>query len=114
MIDLRLWRILLLGVPMALVVAMFSLQEVPEPLAPSLPPDAFEGTAATSLAKDLAAEAPEPRPGSDDDESNDCRQKAGAIQARVDHRRKTSNFRCRLPSLSTLAEWPSPRLASSS
>jgi hypothetical protein len=69
MIDLRLWRVLLLGVPMALVIAMFSLQEVPEPLAPSLPPDAFEGTAATSLAKDLAAEAPEPRPGSDDDEA---------------------------------------------
>ena len=69
MIDLRLWRVLLGGVPMTLVIAMFSLQGVPGPLAPSLPPDAFEGTAATSLAKDLAAEAPEPRPGSDDDEA---------------------------------------------
>lgn len=69
MVDLRLWRILLLAAPLALVVAMFSLEDVPEPLAPALPPDAFEGAVAASLAKDLARQAPAPRPGSRSDEA---------------------------------------------
>ncbi len=68
MIDLRLWRIVLLAVPLALVVGMFSLQEVPTPAEPALPPDAFEGEAATTLARDLARDYPSPRPGSDQDE----------------------------------------------
>ncbi len=67
MIDLRLWRIALLGALAALVVAMFSLEEVPRPLESPLPPDAFEGPAAMQLADDLAATAPNPRPGSDAD-----------------------------------------------
>ena len=69
MIDLRLWRIVLLAVPLALVVAMFSLQEVPRPAEPGLPPDAFETEAAASLARDLARAHPSPRPGSDQDEA---------------------------------------------
>jgi hypothetical protein len=69
MIDLRLWRIVLLVAPVALVVAMFSLQEVPTPLQPTLPPDAFDGEAAALLAKELAAQAPEPRPGSEQDQA---------------------------------------------
>ena len=69
MIDLRLWRIVLLAVPLALLVAMFSLQEVPQPAEPALPPDAFEAEAASSLARDLARAHPSPRPGSDQDEA---------------------------------------------
>ena len=68
MIDLRLWRIVLLAVPLALVVAMFSLQEIPRPAEPGLPPDAFETEAAATLARDLARAHPSPRPGSDQDE----------------------------------------------
>ena len=67
MIDLRIWRIALLAVPIAVVVAMFSLQEVPDPKEPALAPDAFEGAAAMSLIRELADAAPEPRPGSDAD-----------------------------------------------
>lgn len=67
MIDLRLWRISLLAVPVVVVVAMFSLQEVPPALQPSLPPDAFDSSTATSLAKELAHSAADPRPGSDAD-----------------------------------------------
>jgi hypothetical protein len=66
-IDLRVWRIALLAVPAALIVAMFSLEDVPDPLQGGLPPDAFDGDAATSLTKDLARSAPDPRPGSDAD-----------------------------------------------
>ena len=67
MIDLRLWRIALLGVLASVAVAMFSLQEVPRALESPLPPDAFEGPAARELAAGLAAAAPSPRPGSDAD-----------------------------------------------
>ena len=67
MIDLRLWRIALLGVLASVTVAMFSLQEVPRALESPLPPDAFEGSAARDLAADLAAVAVDPRPGSDAD-----------------------------------------------
>src|SRR5262245_36543766 len=43
---------------------MFSLQEVPQTLQPGIPPDAFDATTATPLAKQLAAAAPNPTPGS--------------------------------------------------
>src|SRR5262245_56042784 len=48
---------------------MFSLQEVPAPLQPSLPPDAFDASTASSLAKELAQSDPDPRPGSASDEA---------------------------------------------
>ena len=67
MIDLRIWRIALLAVPIAVIVAMFSLQEVPDPREPALAPDAFEGAAAASLIRELADAAPEPRAGSESD-----------------------------------------------
>jgi hypothetical protein len=66
-IDLRLWRAALLIVPVAGLIAMFSLQQDPEPLQPSLSPDAFDGEAATTLAKDLAEAQPGPAPGSEQD-----------------------------------------------
>lgn len=69
MIDLRLWISGLLAVPIVVLVAMFSLAEVPPPLQPALPPDAFDGEAAATLAKELANSAPEPRPGSGADEA---------------------------------------------
>ena len=67
MIDLRAWRIALLAVPLAVTVAMFSLQGVPEPRQPSIAPDAYEGDAAASLAREFAESAPDPRAGSDAD-----------------------------------------------
>ena len=67
MIDQRAWRIALLAVPLAVTVAMFSLQGVPEPRQPSIAPDAYEGAAAASLARELAGSTPDPRAGSDAD-----------------------------------------------
>jgi hypothetical protein len=69
MIDLRMWRATLLGAPLVAILAMFSLQEVPGPRQPSLPPDAFDATAATALTREVAEAHPEPRPGSDQDTS---------------------------------------------
>jgi hypothetical protein len=68
MIDLRLWRITLLSVPLVIVIAMFSLREVPPTLPSGIPPDAFDVSTAAPLAKDLAERAPEPKAGSDADE----------------------------------------------
>jgi Peptidase family M28 len=68
MIDLRLWRAALLPIPVVVLVGMFSLQEVPGPLAQGLPPDAFDGEAASAQADDLALSAADPRPGSEADE----------------------------------------------
>src|SRR5262245_28543410 len=48
---------------------MFSLHDVPPPLQPALPPDAFDASTASSLAKYLARSAPDPRPGSDSDKA---------------------------------------------
>src|SRR6476646_1826829 len=64
MIDFRLWRIALLTVPVAVVVAAFSLQGVPRPLPPGIPPDAFDPTTAVPLAKQLSSSAAYPTPGS--------------------------------------------------
>jgi hypothetical protein len=66
-IDLRLWRIALLPVAAALLIAMFSLEETPRALEPAIPPDAFDGEAAASLARDLAATHEGPAPGSEQD-----------------------------------------------
>jgi hypothetical protein len=69
MIDLRLWRFGLLAVPVAVLIAMFSLEDVPPPLQPALPPDAFDGEAAVELTRELSNSASDPRPGSDADET---------------------------------------------
>jgi peptidase M28-like protein len=67
MIDLRLYRYALLLVPLAAVIAMFSLKGVPQPLSPSIPPDAFDPATAAPLAKQLSVAAPNPTPGSASD-----------------------------------------------
>lgn len=59
----------MLAAPVALVVAMFSLQAVPKPLEPELPPDAFDTESARTLARDMAGQFANPRPGSDADEA---------------------------------------------
>src|SRR3954451_7331777 len=67
MIDLRLYRYALLAVPLAAVIAMFSLQSVPPALSGGVPPDAFDPATAAPLAKELATSAAYPTPGSDAD-----------------------------------------------
>jgi Peptidase family M28 len=64
MIDLRLYRYALLAVPVVVVIAMFSLQDVPRGLSAGIPPDAFDPASAAPLAKELATSAPYPTPGS--------------------------------------------------
>jgi Peptidase family M28 len=64
MIDLRLYRYALLAVPVVAVIAMFSLQDVPRGLSTGIPPDAFDPTSASPLAKELTNAAPYPTPGS--------------------------------------------------
>src|SRR3954452_10918325 len=69
MIDLRLYRYALLAVPIAAVIAMFSLQSVPPSLSGGVPPDAFDTESAAPLAKQLAGSAAYPTPGSAADEA---------------------------------------------
>jgi len=69
MIDLRLYRYALLAVPLAAVIAMFSLQSVPAPISGGVPPDAFDPAVAAPLAKQLADAAGYPTPGSAADEA---------------------------------------------
>ncbi len=67
MINLRIYRA---TIPLALVaigVAMFSLQSIPEGRTAAIAPDAFDGTRAAGLTRELAKLAPEPKPGSDSD-----------------------------------------------
>jgi hypothetical protein len=68
MIDLRIWKISLLAVPVVITIAMFSLSEAPRELSPGIPPDAFDTATAAPLAKELARKAPNPRPGSEPDQ----------------------------------------------
>jgi hypothetical protein len=67
-IDFRLYRFGLLAVPVAAIVAMFSLRGVPSPLPEGIPPDAFDPSSAVPLARELAEQAPYPTPGSTADE----------------------------------------------
>ena len=64
MIDLRIYRFALLAVPVAAVIAMFSLQSVPPALSGGVPPDAFDPATAAPLAKEIANSAAYPTPGS--------------------------------------------------
>jgi hypothetical protein len=64
MIDLRLYRYALLAVPLAAVIAMFSLQSVPPSLSGGVPPDAFDPATAAPLTKQLADSSAYPTPGS--------------------------------------------------
>src|SRR3954469_12458432 len=67
MIDLRLYKFALLAVPVAAVIAMFSLQSVPPSLSGGVPPDAFDPATAAPLAKQLANDDAYPTPGSEAD-----------------------------------------------
>jgi hypothetical protein len=69
MINLRIYRASLLVVAVAAAVAMFSLQSEPGEQAPVTAPEGFDGAATASLARSLAADAPNPTPGSDADEA---------------------------------------------
>ena len=64
MIDLRLYRYALLAVPLAALIAAFSLQSVPPSISGGVPPDAFDPATAAPLAKQLAESSPYPTPGS--------------------------------------------------
>jgi hypothetical protein len=64
MIDLRLYRYALLAVPLAALIAAFSLQSVPPSISGGVPPDAFDPSTAAPLAKQLAESSPYPIPGS--------------------------------------------------
>jgi hypothetical protein len=68
-IDFRLYRFALLAVPVAAIIAMFSLRGVPAPLPEGIPPDAFDPATAVPLATDLAEQAPYPTPGSSADDA---------------------------------------------
>ena len=85
MIDLRLYRYALLAVPLAAVIAMFSLQSVPAPLSGGVPPDAFDPATAAPLAKQLAETAAYPTPGSaaDNAMAEQVKQQFSAIDGRV-------------------------------
>ena len=53
MIDLRIWRTALLAAPVALLVAMFSLQEPPRAIESPITPDSFDSEAASVLTQDM-------------------------------------------------------------
>jgi hypothetical protein len=82
MIDLRLYRYALLAVPLAAVIAMFSLQSVPSPLSGGVPPDAFDPAVAAPLAKQIAESSAYPTPGSaaDDKMAEQVKQQFSEIE----------------------------------
>ena len=67
MINLRLYRASLLLVPIAVIAAMFSLQSVPGGRGAPSGADSFDGISSAALARQLARQNPNPRPGSDAD-----------------------------------------------
>ncbi|MGZ5375500.1 MAG: hypothetical protein ACXWEF_03515, partial [Solirubrobacterales bacterium] len=69
MINLRIYRVSLLLVAVALVIVMFSLQSVPAERGSATVPEGFDGAAAAASARSLAAIAPNPTTGSEADEA---------------------------------------------
>ncbi len=67
MINLRLYRASLLLVPIAVIAAMFTLESIPAGREAPTGADNFDGISGAALAKQLAREAPDPRPGSEAD-----------------------------------------------
>ena len=59
----------MLAAPVALIVAMFSLQQPPEPVESTVPPDSFDSEAAGTLLRDMNQQFADPRPGSEADEA---------------------------------------------
>jgi hypothetical protein len=94
-IDLRLYRFALLAVPLAGVIAMFSLQSVPSSLSGGVPPDAFDPASAAPLAKQIATSAAYPTPGSaaDDAMADQVKQQFSGIDgATVSEQRFGASF----------------------
>ncbi|MFN2612192.1 MAG: hypothetical protein ABR536_02350 [Solirubrobacterales bacterium] len=67
MINLRIYRATLVLVPIAVVIAMFSLQSDPAGRHSPTAPEGFDGAAAAALGRSLNRQAPRPRPGSSAD-----------------------------------------------
>ncbi|MDX6662124.1 MAG: hypothetical protein QOG09_226 [Solirubrobacterales bacterium] len=82
MIDFRIYRAMLLPALLAITVMMFSLGPVPEAKRSRLAPSGFDGARVAALAGDLAALAPDRRPGSAGDArvAAFVRQRFGVIQ----------------------------------
>ncbi len=64
MIDLRLYRLAFLPAVLAVVVVMFSLEGMPDPLEPVTPASTFEADRAAAIARQIATTAPDREPGS--------------------------------------------------
>lgn len=67
MIDPRIYRAGFLPAIVALVVVMFSVQPLPEPLEPPISPVGFEAGPGARVARQIVAVAPERQPGSEGD-----------------------------------------------
>ncbi len=63
MLDWRLYRLALVPVALALLVAAFSLQARPRPIDTTLPPDAFDGARAAAQLDSMVSRYPVRRPG---------------------------------------------------
>ncbi len=95
MINLRIYRASLLLVPIAIGVAMFSLESIPEGQSSTIAPDAFDGSRAAVQARDLARRVPSPAPGSDSDArlARQIGQRFGQIEgARVSEQTFTAEY----------------------
>lgn len=68
MFDPRLYRVGLVGVLVAVLVAAFSLENRPAPLSTTLAPDAFDGVGAARILDELATAHPDRRAGDAGDE----------------------------------------------
>ncbi|MEA2370236.1 MAG: hypothetical protein QOH12_630 [Solirubrobacteraceae bacterium] len=68
MVDLRLYRMAFLPFALAIVYVAFSLGTWPAGLGTTLPPTAFDGTAASATVRALGAAYPDRRPGSAGDQ----------------------------------------------
>lgn len=87
MLDPRIYRAALVPVLFALVLLAFSLEDRPRGLSTTIAPDAFDGTRAYAGLEQLAAEHPDRRPGSADDE---------ALGREVADRLRSNGFRVRV------------------
>lgn len=66
-INTRYWRIAFITVPVAVAISMFALESPPAGLKPPVPPDGFDTSLTSEIAREMAASAPEPTAGSESD-----------------------------------------------
>jgi hypothetical protein len=67
LVDVRIYRAAFLPVVAVLITVMFSIQDRPPPLTPSLAPDAFDSKGAYATTLEIMRRAPDRRPGSSGD-----------------------------------------------